>query len=93
VREDWETQLLAAEDHPLRQPALQNDLALIGHFDTGLPVRSLQRQAKAVVAHDLRPVPGSRFVPYFYALLHVVFHCAKNTIGYLAAANRNQAGA
>src|SRR6476646_3106706 len=33
VRDDWSAQLLAAEDHPLRQLALQNDPALIGHCD------------------------------------------------------------
>ena len=33
-REPWEKQLLAHEDHPLRQLALQNDLAIIRHYDT-----------------------------------------------------------
>jgi len=35
-REPWEKQLLAHEAHPLRQFALQNDLALIRHYDTQL---------------------------------------------------------
>src|SRR5208283_1018202 len=35
-REPWAEQLLAHEDHPARQFALQNDLALIGHYDTQL---------------------------------------------------------
>src|SRR5438876_9348033 len=33
LRDPWEEQLLAAEDHPLRQLALKNDLAMIRHFD------------------------------------------------------------
>jgi transposase len=37
-REPWEKQLLAQEEHPLRQFALQNDLALIRHYDTQLAV-------------------------------------------------------
>ena len=32
-RDPWEEALLAAEDHPLRQLALQNDLAMIRHYD------------------------------------------------------------
>src|SRR5512135_16143 len=32
-RDPWEQQLLATEDHPLRQIALKNDLAMIKHFD------------------------------------------------------------
>jgi transposase len=35
-RDPWEEQLLAQEDHPLRQFALQNDLALIRHYDAQL---------------------------------------------------------
>ena len=35
-REPWAEQLLAHEDHPVRQLTLQNDLALIGHYDTQL---------------------------------------------------------
>lgn len=62
-REDWSEQLLAAEDHPLRRLALQNDLALIGHFDHQLAQleRELQRQAKALAGRDytlLQTVPG-----------------------------------
>ena len=48
VREDWEKQLLAAEDQPLRQLALQNDLALIGHFDTQIGALEAQRSALGV---------------------------------------------
>jgi len=33
VRDFWEEQLLKAENHPLRQLALKNDLAMIRHFD------------------------------------------------------------
>ena len=35
-RDPWEEQLLAQEDHPVRQFALQNDLALIRHYDAQL---------------------------------------------------------
>ena len=63
VRDSWKEQLLAAEDHPLRQIALQNDLAMIGHFDkqiSGLE-EELQRQTKRVALRDytlLQSVPG-----------------------------------
>jgi transposase len=63
VRDSWEEQLLAAEDHPLRQIALKNDLAMIGHFDrqiTGLELE-LQHQTKQVAGRDyalLQTVPG-----------------------------------
>ena len=33
-REPWAEQLLAQEPDPLRQFALNNDLALIGHYDS-----------------------------------------------------------
>jgi len=32
-RDPWEAQLLAHEDHPLRQLALQNELAMVRHYD------------------------------------------------------------
>jgi transposase len=32
-REPWEKELIAAEDHPLRQFALQADMAMIRHYD------------------------------------------------------------
>src|SRR3974377_2127775 len=35
-RDFWEEQLLKAENHPLRQIALKNDLAMIRHFDEKL---------------------------------------------------------
>ena len=35
-RDPWTEQLLAQEDHPVRQMALQNDMALIRHYDTQL---------------------------------------------------------
>src|SRR5438874_11831435 len=46
VRDPWEEQLLAAEDHPLRQLALKNDLAMIRHFDRQVleVEKELQRQ-------------------------------------------------
>lgn len=63
VRDDWEAALLKAEDHPLRQLALQNDLAMIRHFDrqiTQLEL-ALYRQTKKVAGRDyalLQTVPG-----------------------------------
>jgi transposase len=63
VRDSWEEQLLAAEDHPLRQVALKNDLAMIKHFDqqiSGLELE-LQRQTKQVAGREyalLQTVPG-----------------------------------
>jgi transposase len=63
VRDDWEEQLLKAEDHPLRQIALQNGLAMIRHFDQQITAleEELQRQTKQVAGRDytlLQSVPG-----------------------------------
>jgi transposase len=63
VRDPWEAQLLAAEDHPLRQLALRNDLAMIKHFDTQIfqLEEELQRQARKSAAREyalLQSVPG-----------------------------------
>jgi len=63
TRDPWETQLLAAEDHPLRQLALKNDLAMIKHFDHQIAQleEELQRQAKRSAAREyalLQTVPG-----------------------------------
>jgi transposase len=63
VRDDWETQVLQAEDHPLRQLALQNDLTLIRHFDQQIATMeaALQRETKQVASRDytlLQSVPG-----------------------------------
>ena len=62
-RDPWEQRLLAAEDHPLRQLALQNDMAMIRHFDAQLVQleEELQRQAKKLAACEyalLQTVPG-----------------------------------
>jgi len=62
-RDSWAAQVLAAENDPLRQLALQNDLAMIGHFDTQLAQleAELQRQAKKSAAREyalLQTVPG-----------------------------------
>ncbi len=62
-RDPWEEQLLAAEDHPLRQLALKNDLALIRHFDhqIGQLEEELQRQTRRVAGREyalLQTVPG-----------------------------------
>src|SRR5438309_7089514 len=63
TRDPWEEQLLAAEDHPLRQIALKNDLAMIRHFDQQIFAleEELQRQTKKVAGRDyalLQSVPG-----------------------------------
>lgn len=63
VRDSWEEALLKAEDHPLRQIALKNDLAMIKHFDRQIfqLEEELQRQTKQVASRDyalLQTVPG-----------------------------------
>jgi transposase len=63
VRDSWEEQLLGAEDHPLRQIALKNDLAMIRHFDHQIfqLEKELQRQTKEVACREfalLQTVPG-----------------------------------
>jgi transposase len=62
-RDPWEQQLLAAEDHPLRQLALQNDLAMVRGFDHQITQleAELDRQTKQVASRDyalLQTVPG-----------------------------------
>jgi transposase len=62
-REPWEKQLLAQEDHPVRQLALQNDLALIRHYDTQLASleKELLRLTRQTAHRDftlLQTVPG-----------------------------------
>ena len=62
-RDPWEEQLLAAEDHPLRQLALKNDLAMIRHFDTQLIglEQELLKLSKQSAQRDytlLQSVPG-----------------------------------
>ena len=63
VREPWAEQVLAREDHPLRQFALQNDLALITHYDTQLKglETHLQQLTKQHAGRDyalVQTVPG-----------------------------------
>src|SRR5438876_1145443 len=63
IRDSWEEQLLAAEDNPLRQLALKNDLAMIKHFDHQISQleEELQRQTKKVASREyalLQTVPG-----------------------------------
>jgi len=62
-RDPWEQQLLAHEDHPIRQLALQNELTLVRHFDDQIIAleTQLQRLTKAVASRDyalLKTVPG-----------------------------------
>jgi transposase len=63
TRDLWEEQLLKAEDHPLRQLALKNDLGMIRHFDQQVfkLEEELQRQTKRVAGRAytlLQTVPG-----------------------------------
>jgi transposase len=63
VRDFWEEQLLKAENHPLRQLALKNDLAMIRHFDHQIfqLEEELQRQTKRVACREfalLKTIPG-----------------------------------
>jgi transposase len=63
VRDSWEEALLKAEDNPLRQIALQNDLAMVRHFDQQIfqLEEELQRQTKKVACREfalLQTVPG-----------------------------------
>lgn len=62
-RDPWEARLLAEEPDPLRRLALQNDVAMIRHFDHQLSAleEELQRQAKKTAAREyslLQTVPG-----------------------------------
>ena len=62
-RDPWEQQLLAQEPDPVRQLALQNDLALIGHYDAQIATLEgqLQRLTKEHAQRDytlLQTVPG-----------------------------------
>jgi transposase len=62
-RDPWEHQLLAQEDHPIRQLALQNDLALIRHYDAQITAleEQLQKLTRATARRDytlLQTVPG-----------------------------------
>jgi transposase len=63
TRDPWEEALLQAEDHPLRQLALKNEMAMIRHFDHQIfqLEEELQRQTKKVAGRDytlLQGVPG-----------------------------------
>ena len=62
-RDPWEEQLLAHEEHPLRQVALKNDLAMIRHYDTQINALEelLHKLTKEVAWRDytlLQTVPG-----------------------------------
>jgi transposase len=62
-REPWEKHLLAQEPDPVRQLALQNDLALIGHYDTQLATleKELLHLTKQTACRDftlLQTTPG-----------------------------------
>ena len=62
-REPWATHLLASEEHPLRALALQNDLAMIRHYDSQLTAleEQLHRLTQERSGRDyviLQSVPG-----------------------------------
>ena len=62
-REPWEKHLLASEPDPVRQLALQNDLALIGHYDAQLASleKELLQLTKQTAGRDftlLKTTPG-----------------------------------
>src|ERR1039457_1601445 len=62
-REPWEEKLLAHEDHPVRQLAIQNELAMIRHFDAQIIAveEQLHRLTKESAPRDyalLQPVAG-----------------------------------
>jgi transposase len=61
TRDPWEAQLLAAEAHPLRQLALQNELAMIRHYDQ--QITALEEQLHRLTQKTL---------PRQYALLQTV---------------------
>jgi transposase len=63
TRDPWEEALLAAEDHPLRQLAIKNDMAMIRHYDHQLVQleEELKRLTKKVACREyalLQTVPG-----------------------------------
>jgi len=62
-RDPWEQRLLAHEDHPVRQLALQNEMAMIRHFDAQISAleEQLHRLTKESAPRDyalLQSVPG-----------------------------------
>jgi transposase len=62
-RQPWTEQLLAHEDHPVRQLALKNDLALIDHYDAQITAleEQLQKLTREHARRDytlLQTVPG-----------------------------------
>jgi transposase len=59
----WEKQILSHEDHPVRQLALQNEMAMIRHFDAQIIAleTQLQRLTRKIASRDytlLQSVPG-----------------------------------
>ena len=62
-RDPWEKQLMIHEDNPIRQLALQNELAMVRNFDTQIIAleSQLQRLTKEIAGRDytlLQTVPG-----------------------------------
>jgi transposase len=62
-RDPWEARLLAAEPHPLRQLAIQNEVAMIRHYDAQIIAveEQLHRLTKEAAPRDyalLQTVPG-----------------------------------
>jgi transposase len=79
-RAPWQAALLQAEEHPLRQIALQNDLAMVRHFDQqifGLE-EELQRQIKKAAGRDYTLLQG---VPGIGEILGLTILCEIGDIG------------
>ena len=79
-RDPWAERLLAQEDNPIRQLALQNDLALSRHYDTQISAleAQLQRLTKATAARDytlLQTVPGIGDIQRFPTVKEFVSYC------------------
>ena len=73
VRDTWEEQVLAAEEHPLRLIALKNEMAMSPHSDQQIPQleSELLRQTKQIACGEfalLQTVPGigEILADYFY---------------------------
>ena len=81
-RESWTEQLLASEADPVRQLALQNDLALIGHYDAQLASleKDLLKLTKQTASRDFDSAanhPGDPAIISSLTLLHEIGDIAR----------------
>jgi transposase len=90
-RESWTEQLLASEKDPVRQLALQNDLALIGHYDAQLASleKELLKLTKQTAHRDFTLLQTAPGIGDFLGLtiLHEIgdmarFHTVKDFLSY-----------